>query len=238
MYQFDFPLMEELFLLCLGYVPITVYIASMTVLIGIVLGALLAMARMSHLRLLRWPSKAYILVMRGIPPVLLLIILYNLIYRGFDALAQAYGWGMTSAVIPKTAVAILALSLGSTAFMAESIRTALLSVQNGQREAAYSIGMTKWDAMRRIFLPQAFPVAIPIVGSNFINLLKATALVNLVGVVDVLNAAIIRINTNYKYLEAYLTTAVIYWLLTVGIEMLVKHLSKWATRRVGMEALT
>jgi ABC-type amino acid transport system permease subunit len=176
--------------------------------------------------------------MRGIPPILLLIILYNLTYRSFDALSQTYGWGITSAVIPKTMVAILALSLSSTAFMAESIRTALLSVPSGQREAACSIGLTKWDIMRRIILPQALPVAIPIMGSTFINLLKATALVNLVGVIGVLNAAIIRVNTNYKYLEAYLTTALIYWLLTIVIEKLVKRLSKWSARWIGTEALT
>lgn len=235
MYKYDYALMWELFQLCIRYIPITLFIAFMTLVIGLIFGTLLAIARMSKVKIISIASSIYILVMRGIPSVLFLIITYNLFVRGFDAIAQANHWSFTSAVIPKPFIAILALSLNSVAILAETIRSALLSVHKGQYEAAYSIGMTKKTAMWRIIIPQALPVAIPIVGSNFIILIKATALVNMLGIVDILNAAVIRVNSSYKYLEAYLVSALVYWILTIFIEKIVTILSKRVNRYVGME---
>lgn len=235
MYKYDYTLMWELFLLCIKYIPITLFIASMTLLIGLFFGTLLAIARMSKIKLISLFSKIYILVMRGIPSVLFLIITYNLLIRGIEALSQAHQWSFNSSVIPKSAIAIFALSINASAILAETIRSALLSVQNGQYEAAYSIGMTKSKALWRIIIPQALPVAIPIIGSNLIIMIKATALVNLLGIIDILNAALIRVNSNYKFLEAYLISALVYWILTIFIEKIVNILSKRVKKLVGME---
>jgi ABC-type amino acid transport system permease subunit len=235
MYKYDYALMWELFKLCIKYIPITLFIASMTLVIGLFFGTILAIARMSKIKLLSLISKIYILVMRGIPAVLFLIITYNLLIRGFDAIAQANHWSFNSSIIPKPFIAIFALSINSIAILAETIRSALLSVDNGQYEAAYSIGMTKRTALWRIVIPQALPVAIPIIGSNFIILIKATALVNMLGIIDILNAALIRVNSSYKFLEAYLISALVYWILTIFIEKAVKILSNRVKRFAGME---
>jgi ABC-type amino acid transport system, permease component len=235
MYNYDYGLMLKLFGICLKYIPITLFIAFMTLITGLIFGTLLAMARMSKSKPLSMISRIYILLMRGIPSVLFLLITYNLLIRGFDALSREYHWSVNSSIIPKPLIAIVALSFNASAVLAETIRTAFLSVHPGQYEAAYSVGMTKRTALWRIILPQTLPVAIPIIGSNFIIFIKATALVNMLGIIDILNSVIIHVSASYKYLEAYITAALIYWLITIIIEKGVKLLSLNASRRLGME---
>jgi L-cystine transport system permease protein len=100
----------------------------------------------------------------------------------------------------------------------------LQSVNSGQYEAAYSVGMTSWQMLKRIVFPQAMPVAIPLIGSNFIELIKGSAIASLISVVELINGTLFEANGNYKFLEAYLAAAVIYWTLCIMIERMVAFL--------------
>lgn len=236
MYQFDFATIWHVFQVSARYIPISCLIAFLTLLVGLFFGVFLAVMRMSKNPVLSSIARAYILVMRGIPTIVFLILVYHLLVKGIDQLSEQFGWAFNSASVPKFLYAVAALSLSSTAFMGETIRTALLSVPAGQTEAAYSIGMTRYRTMVRIVIPQALPVALPIIGNHLITFIKATALVNVIGIIDILNSAIIEVNASYKHLEAYIATAIIYWLITIVIEKAVKYLTIHATKKVGLEA--
>ena len=106
------------------------------------------------------------------------------------------------------------MSLNSSAYMAESLRGAISSIDRGQMEAAMSVGMTYFQAMRRIILPQAFRVALPTLCSSFINVLKDTSLTFYIGVKEMMATAQLEAASSYRYLEAFIDVLLIYWLLT------------------------
>ena len=132
---------------------------------------------------------------------------------------------------------MLALTVSAVAFLAEAVRSAVLSVDKGQLEAAYSIGMKKGKAMIRIVFPQALPAAIPIIGNQCIGLIKASSLAYFITVMEVFNAAKIAANRNYKMLEAYVAAALIYWGLTLIVERLTAIAAAKAQRNLGKEAV-
>jgi ABC-type amino acid transport system permease subunit len=141
-------------------------------------------------------------------------------------MAEAWGWSLRSGNIPSIVFAMAVLSFLAVAFMSESIRMALQSVPPGQVEAAQSIGMTTVTIYRRVIIPQALPVAIPILGNTFISQAKGTALVYLIGVTDLITGVKIEANATYRYLEAYIACALIYWVLCAGIEQGIRLINK------------
>jgi L-cystine transport system permease protein len=113
---------------------------------------------------------------------------------------------------------LVAISIFAIMNISETIRGALISVDKGQYEAAYSIGLTRMQALRRIILPQAFPVAVPALCNNFIGLIKGSSLAFIISVTDLMNGALITATSNYKYLEAYVASAIVYWVICITIE--------------------
>jgi L-cystine transport system permease protein len=93
-------------------------------------------------------------------------------------------------------------------------------VERGQFEAGYSIGLTKAQTLKRIILPQALPVAVPMLGNGLIGLVKGSSLAFLMAVTDLLNAALIPANANYRFLEAYIAAGIVYWVICLSIERL------------------
>ncbi|MBA9088442.1 ABC-type amino acid transport system permease subunit [Fontibacillus solani] len=208
------------------FIPITLLLAFVPMLTGLIFGSLFAIFKIQKVRILNELTHFYILIFRSMPIVLTLLIMYFVIIYGVDWISGLLNLQITSGDIPPLALALIILSLISIAFTAESIRAALQSVSQGQIEAAYSVGMKTRTVYRRIIFPQALPVAIPILGSTFIGLLQGTALVYMLGVTDLITGVKIEANANYRYLEAYIAIAIIYWLLTIIIEQGIRLLSK------------
>ncbi|MBP2665977.1 MAG: tcyM, partial [Firmicutes bacterium] len=121
---------------------------------------------------------------------------------------------------------LVGLSINATVYLSEVMRTALQSVGVGQYEAGYSIGLTTSQVLRRLVIPQALPVAIPLVGSQFISLIKGSAIASLISVVEIINATLYEANGNYKFLEAYVAAGIIYWALCMVVERLVALLER------------
>jgi ABC-type amino acid transport system permease subunit len=128
--------------------------------------------------------------------------------------------------VPKLVFATVALSVNSGAYMSENIRSALLSVDTGQMEACHSVNMTTWTALRRIILPQAFVVALPSIGNNFISLLKDTSLVFNISVIEILAQAKIIGSRSFRFFEVYIVVSVIYWICCILFERLVAVVEK------------
>jgi putative amino-acid transport system permease protein len=159
--------------------------------------------------------------------------LYLSILRGTPLVAQLYffyyGLARVSEIVlnmkPLAAVALV-LSLNTGAFMSESIRGGLLSVDSGQKEAAAMLGMSELQTIKRIVLPQAFRVSLPSLFNDLINLLKATSLAFMLGVRDIMGQAKSEGAQSFRYFEIYLAVMIIYWILVLGFSHLHKIMDR------------
>lgn len=216
--SFDFEFMLVALKAALKYTPNTLILAVVPLIMGLFFGTLIAIARLFNIRFLSNILQGLVVLVKGIPMVLLLLMVFFGVIQGFDTLSDHFHWKLKSKDIDLMLVAIIALSISAIAYLSEAIRGALLSVNKGQYEAAYSIGLTRTQTLKRIIIPQAFPVAIPMICSNFIGLVKASSLAFMISVTDLMNGALITATANYKFLEAYIAAAVVYWVLCMMIE--------------------
>jgi L-cystine transport system permease protein len=226
MYKFSFQFFGHEIMTAVSYIPITLLLALTPLVVGVLLGFILAVCRVQKIPVAARVIQIYITVFRSLPMVLTIVILYYFFQYGLNSISGALHLGITSAKVPPLAMALIVLCIISVAFITESIRTALQSVQKGQIEAALSIGMTTRTTYRRVIIPQALPVAVPILGNTFIGLVKGTALAYMLGVTDLVTGVKIEANASYRYIEAYIAIALIYWAICILIERLVKLLSK------------
>lgn len=213
------------------YLPITIELSTIPLIVGIIFGTLIAICRNLHIIFIGKVFDILIPVLRGIPLVLYLLIINFMVLKPLDILAKTYPWLDVLRLMDKSYIAIIAISVYAVAVISETMRSALFSVDAGQYEAGYSIGLTRGQVLRRIVLPQAIPFAVPNLCNNFIGLIKGSAIVYLITVIDVLNGAMSSAQINYRFLEAYIAASIIYWGLCFFVErvsvQLEKHLNKY-----------
>ena len=207
-------------------VPVTLEIAAVAAVLGILIGFLLALFRIR-----KWPglsqlATVYISFMRGTPLLVQIFLSYYGIPMVLNMLNYQFGTEFSINRIPNMAFVFVAFSLNEAAYMAEAIRAALLSVDHKDIEAAYSIGMTGWQTMRRVILPQAMIVAIPNLGNSIISLIKSTSLAFTIGVMDMMGRAKVIAGRNMRFFEVYIGLALMYWVLCILIEFGVHRLEK------------
>lgn len=210
----------------LAYLPITLFITVISMFFGVLLGLLIAIIKINRVPVLSQIFAIFVSFIRGTP---LLVQLY-LSYYGIPVLLRYinyfYHTDFNVNNIPSMLFVLIAFSLNEAAYNSETIRAALQSVSKGQIEAAQSLGMTYGQMLRRIVLPEAFIIALPNLGNTLIGLLKGTSLAFVCSVVEMTAKGKILAGYNYRYFEAYISLALIYWVLTVVIELLVKYLEK------------
>lgn len=231
---FDFQYVVASFKVAAKYIPVTLALSVIPLLIGIFFGTLIAICRKFGVRMVAQIADILIPIIKGIPLVLHVFIMNFLILKPLDALAKWYGWADALRFMDKTYIGIVAISIYAVVIISETMRSALMSVDDGQYEACYSVGLTRWQTLRRVILPQAFPYAVPILCNNFIGLIKGSSIVYLITVVDVMNGALTSAQINYRFLEAYVAAAIIYWVMCLSVErlsaVLEKHLKKYQYR--------
>lgn len=185
----------------LKYAHITLSIAVLSMILAVTLGVILAIIRMYKIKGIYRISEVYISFFRGTP----ILIQLFLFYYGMPQIIPSFK------EIPAYMAVVIALSMNGSAYMAEIIRGAIMSIDRGQMEAALSLGMTEFQAMKRIILPQASRIAIPSLGNSFIDLLKSSSLAFTVGVAEILSKAQMNAASSYRFFESYLAVALIYW---------------------------
>ncbi|MGE0752399.1 MAG: amino acid ABC transporter permease [Variibacter sp.] len=193
---------------------ITLTLAVVAHITAILMGFPLAIAGLSEVRLLRWAAASYIWLFRGAPTLLQLLFVWNALPQLFPALRADW--------FSPFLAAWLALSLNEAAYQAEITRSALSSVDVGQRLASLSIGMTRWQAFRYVTLPQALRVGIPPTGNEFITLLKVTSLASVISLQELLAVTSQSIAVTYKYMELY-AAALVYYMAAVSVLMVIQH---------------
>ncbi len=205
----------------------TVFVSLVSVLIATVLALFGALGRLSKNSIAQGISGFYVSFIRGTP---LLIQIY-LIYMGLPQLGnQLIKFGLPVGklfILSGISSGILALSLNYGAYMTEIFRAGIQSIAHGQREAAESIGMTRWQTMRRVILPQAVRIIIPDIGNQFIAMQKDSALVSIMGIWEITYRANRLARVDMKFMEMFLTAALTYWLLTIVSSWLESRLERW-----------
>lgn len=209
-------------------VVVTIYMAVLAQLIGVVLGALGALLQMSRLRVVRGAVALYLLWFRGTPALVQLSLLYFGVGAvGIYSFPDIHLIGLT---IPGTVQAgIVGLGLNEGAYMTEICRAGIISIDPGQTEAAKAIGMTFRTSMRWVILPQAARVIIPPLGNEFNNMLKSTTLVVIIGGVELFNA-IEQVNAVlFRPFELFLAVSFYYLAMTLVWGMI----QAWIESRLG-----
>lgn len=205
------------------YLWITIYIAVLSVICGSLLGFILAAAKLSHKKWLRLVANGYTTIMRCTPSIVLLF----LIYYGVPAFTENI-FRLDFQNAPTGIFVVLTFSLQFAAMMSEVIRSAYLAIDRGQYEAAVSVGLTPFQAYRRIIFPQAVVIALPNFGNGFISVLQEGALAYTIGFIDIVGKANLIIANNYgtHTLEIYIALAIIYWILAIAIEKAFARIEK------------
>ncbi|HOP77180.1 MAG TPA: ABC transporter substrate-binding protein/permease [Thermogutta sp.] len=202
---------------------VTTYLSVLSMLLAMILGLPIALARLFGSLPIRWLAVGYVEFFRGIPILLLLFFLYY----GLPTIADQYGLPFTFRLSPITA-AILGFGLNYAAYEAEIYRAGIRSIPSGQWEAAASLGMGRVLTFRRIILPQAIRVILPPMTNDFIALFKDTSIVSIVAVVELTKQYQILAKSSLKYLEIGLVTALLYLILSVPLGALSRHLeARW-----------
>ena len=178
---------------------------------GLVLGFPVALLRMSRHAVLRWPAALYVSVMRGTP----LLVQIFVIYYGLPSIGIEF--------TPVTA-GVLALSLNAGAYLSESLRGAIDSINPGQWRASFSLGLGYWQTLSHIILPQALRVAVPSMSNTLISLIKDTSLVSVITMTELMLTTREVIATTFRPLPLYLAAAVIYWCMSLAFEAVQRKL--------------
>ncbi len=220
----------------------TIYVTLIAYSLAIVVGLILGLMRVSGNRLWQEVASFYVEIIRGVP---MLVILYYIAFVAAPALVAAVNivgtWLVQTQVLAAagkplaelqvrnfnfTARAILALTIGYSAFISEIFRAGIESIGRGQMEAARSLGMSYRQAMRYVILPQAVRNVLPPLGNDFIAMLKDSSLVSALGVQDITQIGKVYSSSTFRFFETYNVVAFLYLVMTIGLALLVRWVEK------------
>ncbi len=211
----------------LKYLPNTLRLVFIPLVIGLFLGTVIALVRVYKVPALDKLLAVFVTVYQGVPIVVALMI-YNLVFMlKFNDLANLLHLKKSISDVDNIWVGIFALSLTAVCSISEAVRGALLSIDKGQNEAGYSVGLTKIQTIERIIIPQMIPVAIPMLINNVVGLIKASSVVMAIGIVEIVAGATIPSSRTYSFFEGYVAAAIIYWVFTMVIEFLAQRLKQY-----------
>ncbi|MGI6019873.1 MAG: amino acid ABC transporter permease [Lachnospiraceae bacterium] len=209
-------IVDDRYLLLLKGIGVTIEVSLVAVVLGIIIGFLIALCNLSKSRVLRTIGGIYNDVIRGTPSVTQLMIIYFVIFATVD-------W-------PKWVIASIAFGINSGAYVSEIIRAGIMSIDKGQTEAGRSLGLSASQTMVRIVMPQAVKNIFPTLCNEFIVLIKETAIVGYVGLMDIQKAGDFIKSATFEAFMPLIGTAVIYYvlikLLTLGLGRIESALRK------------
>lgn len=190
----------------------TLLLSALAVIIGIIIGLALAYMKLSKINLLQWIADIYIDIIRGTPSFIQLLIIYFVVFG--------------SVSMNKIIVGSIAFGINSGAYVAEIIRAGILSVDHGQTEAGYSLGLTPLQTMVYIVIPQAIKNILPTLANEFIVLIKETAVVGYIAVLDITKAAQDIQSKTYDATYPLIAAAIIYYIIIKILSTFFKAMEK------------
>jgi putative amino-acid transport system permease protein len=187
----------------LRYVPVTLAMAAGAMVLALILAVALALIRVARVPVANAAARLFISFFRGTPLLVQLFLFYYGLPQVVPALTAMNG----------VTAAVMGLTLHFSAYMAESIRAAILGVDRSQWEASRAVGMTEGQTLRRTVLPQAARIAAPTLVNYFIDVIKSTSLAFTLGVTELMGAAQKEAAGSFRYFEAFVLVALIYWVI-------------------------
>jgi polar amino acid transport system permease protein len=209
----------------------TLILTFLSMVVGLFLGVIIAIMRLSRNPIFQGVSWAWVWFFRGVPPLVQLVFWYNLALL-FPRVGLSLPFGLdlvswdTNDLITPFSAAILGLSLTESGYAAEMIRAGIQAVSVGQSEAAASLGMTRAQSLRRIILPQAFRIVIPPIGNDTISMLKFTSLVSVLALPDLLYSAQMIYSRTYQTIPLLLVVTTWYLLLATILTAVEHYIEK------------
>lgn len=241
--KLDTSFMAETFVNAVKALPLTLNLALVPFLAGSVFAVFLALAQIRQVRFWGKFASSYVSLIRGMPTVVLVLLLYNTLPGQLTAFFKVIGSSFNVyRSIPGTAYAYFIFTLTAIAFLTEIFRSAIEAVDKGQMEAAYGVGLNGFQAYTRIVLPQALRGAVPNLCNLMVALVKNTSLAFMMTVKDLTQTAKLGAALNYRYAEAYTVILVIYILLCLSIEgvfwLIERRLSYEYKERTGIKGVS
>lgn len=230
-------------------IGITLWVTVVAFSASMLLGLLIAIMRRSNNFFIYQISTLYVEFVRGIPTLVLVYYVVLALTPQAISLINALGDylvanGLTFATglaelrtrdVPTTTRAIIGLAISYSAFLSEVFRAGIDSIPNGQREAALSVGMTRWQVARYVILPQAFRVMLPPLGNDFIAMLKESSLVSIVGVEDITRRGNTYAQSTFTFFQTYNVVALTYLVLTLTLSSIVRGVEAYLDRGQNAE---
>jgi len=226
-------------------ISITIKVSLLSYGLALILGLLVALARMSSNRIISESATFYVEIIRGMP---MLVLLYIIVFAGTPGVVAAINvvgkwlldlhmWGAATIGeklgglgvrdVNFTMRVIIALTIGYSAFLSEVFRAGIESIGKGQTEAARAIGMSYWQTLRFIILPQAIRRVLPPLGNNFISMIKDSSLVSVMGVADITFKGKVYAASTFRFFQTYNVVAYLYLIMTItltlGLRALERH---------------
>ena len=214
------------FLVTLKGIPVTLIIMVVAILLSFIPALLLALGQIYKVRGVRTFSVVYLAFIRATPPILLILFFYSLFPSLLNQIFKSLGSQVDVFKFNPLYYAFIIYSLMTTGSLSEILRSAILTVDKGQLEAAQAIGLTNFQAYWRIVFPQALRSALPNLANLVINLVKGTSLVFVMTVKDITALAKIEASHSYQYSESYLVIFVIYLIICGLIQWIFRGLEK------------
>jgi His/Glu/Gln/Arg/opine family amino acid ABC transporter permease subunit len=214
--------------------PVAVLITVVSFFTGIVIGLFAALAKIRRLPVLSQIVTFYTSFTRGTPLLVQLFLAYYGLPILLDVLNTQFDLNWDVRNVPALVYALVVFSLNTGAYLTETVRGAIEAVDIGQYEAAQSIGMSGFQTHTRIVLPQAFLVALPNLGNTIIALLKDSSLAYVITVMEIMGSARRIAGARYRYFEAYLAAALVYWVICIVMEIVTSRFEKRMLRKRGL----
>lgn len=223
---FDFKVVYRDFFELLKYLPVTLKLTFFALVFGLAFGFILAIIRLKKIPVLKQLTSVYISLIRGTPIIVQLYITYFGIPIFLKYLNYWNGWHIQVAGLPSIVYAVAALTFNQSAFYSVTIQSALEAVNKGEIEAAASLGMTGFQRMIHIIIPEAVELALPSLGNTIIGLVKGTSLAFTCSIVEMTAQGKIIAGADFRFFEVYVALGIIYWLVTIVIENILKFILK------------
>ncbi|MET3576414.1 amino acid ABC transporter permease [Bhargavaea ullalensis] len=226
----NIPFLIETFFTALSGVPVTLAVTAVALLLSVPAGFLLALSRIREIPVLRELAKVYVSFVRGTPIIVQIFITYASVPLFLTAFFEKYGIRANVYEINPIWYAFIVFTFSTTAILSEVFRSALATVDRGQLEAAWSVGLTGFQAFRRIIVPQALVSALPNLATATVNLIKATSLGYALSLQEITLKAKVAANAGYNYIEAYIDIFLVYLILCMLVEFAFKKYEQRASR--------
>jgi polar amino acid transport system permease protein len=233
-------LYAQVFTIVAQGIVITVFVTVVGFALASAIGLGLALMALSQSVWLRQTARLYVEIIRGVP---ILVLLFWIAFAGVPAVVTGWNWLTASlqeaGYLPELLVrdvsllwrAILALTIGYSAFIAEIFRAGIQSVDPGQVEAAKALGLSRGQRFRLIVFPQAIRTILPPLGNDFVAMVKDSSLVSVLGVADITQMGKVYAAGTFRFFETYSIVAYIYLILTVGLSLALRALEKRLRRQ-------